>query len=65
MAKWLQKRFKKLDRGEGTQNQDLDQVDKETRTCPRCGFGKVKPEANFCRKCGVDLRKEKNNERSI
>lgn len=59
MAKWLQERFKKLDR----RKSNLDQ--EETRTCPACGFDDVEPGANFCRKCGVDLRKEKNNERSI
>lgn len=63
MAKWLQERFKKLDQGKSNLDQDLDQ--EETRTCPACGFDDVEPGANFCCKCGVDLRKEKNNERSI
>lgn len=56
MAKWLQKRFKR---------QNIEQAESKARTCPRCGFGKVEPEANFCRKRGVDLRKEKKSERSI
>lgn len=56
MAKWLQKMFKK---------QSIEQAESKARTCPRCGFGEVEPEANFCRKCGVDLRKEKKSERSI
>ena len=56
MAKWLQERFKK---------QSVEQAEPKTRTCPRCGSRGVAIEANFCRMCGIDLRKEKRNEGSI
>ncbi len=48
MAKWLQKRFKKL-----------DQVEIKARTCPNCGFDNVKPDHKYCMMCGTDVREDK------
>lgn len=44
MAKWLQLRRKKS----------------VFRTCPSCGFDKIRREDNYCMMCGVDLRNEGN-----
>ena len=48
MAKWLQKRFKKL-----------DQAEIKTRTCPNCGFERIRKDDNFCMMCGIDVREDK------
>ena len=48
MAKWLQKRFKKL-----------DQAEIKTRTCPNCGFERIRKDDNFCMMCGIDVRKDR------
>ena len=47
MAKWLQLRRKKS----------------VFRTCPSCGFDKIRREDNYCMMCGVDVRGDGDNER--
>lgn len=47
MARWLQLMRKKS----------------SFRTCPSCGFDRIRKEDNFCMMCGVDVRGDDNNAR--
>ena len=32
---------------------------KDLKTCPNCGFDRIRKEDNFCMMCGIDVREDK------